>query len=40
MPRTNGRIAGEVTKTGASPSRAACSNFSRTRLMNSVSFEG
>jgi len=40
MPRTNGRMPGEVTSTGASPSRAACSNFSLTKLMNSVSFDG
>jgi hypothetical protein len=35
MPRTNGRMPAEVTSTGASPSRAAVSNFSRTRVMNS-----
>src|SRR6266849_4761049 len=37
--RTNGRIAADVTSTGASPSRAACSNRSRTTVMNSESFE-
>ena len=30
----------EVTSTGASPSRAAASNRSRTKVMNSVSLEG
>jgi len=38
--RTNGLIAAEVTSTGASPSRAACSNRSRTTVMNSESFDG
>ena len=40
MPRTKGRMLPEVTSTGASPSRAAASNFSRTSVMNSVSFDG
>src|SRR5216684_9394238 len=38
--RTKGRIEAEVTNTGASPSRAACSKRSRTTVMNSDSFEG
>jgi len=38
--RTNGRMAAEVTSTGASPSRAACSNRSRTMVINSESLEG
>src|ERR1700761_9241772 len=38
--RTKGRIAAEVTSTGASPSRAARSKASRTPVMNSDSFEG
>ena len=37
---TNGLIAAEVTSTGASPSRAACSKLLRTAVMNSDSFEG
>ena len=40
MPRTKGRMLAEVTSTGASPSRAAVSNFSRTSVMNSVSLDG
>ena len=40
MPRTNGLMPAEVTSTGASPSRAASSNFSRTSVMNSDNFDG
>src|SRR6266567_4596069 len=40
IERANGRTLGEVTKTGASPSRAASSKRSRIRVMNSESFEG
>ena len=40
MPRTNGRMPGEVTSTGASPSRAASSKRSRTSVMNSDSCDG
>src|ERR1700737_3678714 len=38
--RTNGRIAAEVTSTGASPSRAACSKRSRPAVMNWDGFGG
>ena len=40
IERTNGRTPGEVTSTGASPSRAASSKRSRIRLMNSERREG
>ena len=40
MPRTNGLMPAEVTRTVASPSRAAISKRSRTKVMNSDSFDG
>ena len=40
IPRTNGRMPADVTRTGASPSRAASSKRSRTSVMNSDSRDG